>query len=180
MPSSKSRRMVLKTEIKAAMKKLLIIFNVLLASIFAYRLFALNADLRYEEKDAGRILKNNIVQIRRPSFDLTMKYRNIFAIKAPEEPHPTSSLPSNSDLKGQNELVTGDMVLRVRGIFIWVSGRYAVVSLMKGKRGKNEEWRKIAVGDQINKFTIHSIEPDIVILEAPSSAIIRLSIFKRS
>ena len=162
------------------MKKLLIIFNVLLASIFAYRLFALNANLRYGEKDAGRIFKNNIVQIKRPSFDRTMKYRNIFAIKAPEEPHPRSSLPSNSDLKRQDELVTGDMVLRVRGIFIWGAGRYAVVSLTSGKRGKKEEWRKVALGDQIDKLIIYSIEPDIVMLETPSSAIICLSIFKRS
>jgi len=164
------------------MKKLLIIFNIVLASIFAYRLFALHADLRYGTKDATSILKYNAIQIRRPSFNGQMKYRDIFAVKASGEKSPTASRPSSldSNAKGQDELVIGNRVLRVRGIFIWAAGRYAVVTMTGSKQGKTGEWRKVAVGDQVNGFTIHSILPDIVMVEAPSSEIIRLRIFKRS
>jgi len=168
--------------VRAAMKKLLIIFNILLASIFAYRLFALHADLGYETKDTNSILKYNVVQRKRPSFNGVMKYRDIFAAKASGGTASEFSRPTDldSDLKRQDELVAGNRVLRVRGIFIWDTGRYAIISVTGNKQKQEKEWRKVAVGDQISGFTIHSIRPDIVMLEAPSSEIIRLRIFKRS
>lgn len=160
------------------MKKLVIGANILLVSFFAYRLFALYGELKSEQNRAGSFIEQRLNEIKRPAAGQTVSCNDIFGFNISEKSASKNSRLSDGTKK--NELVPAGMILKVRGIFIWDSGRYAVVSLTRGRKGRKEEIKKIAVGDEVNGFKVASILRGTVILKSLSAEIIRLRIFKHT
>jgi len=158
-------------------KKFFIILNLLLAAVFAWRLVALYKEIGYKGAKPPGTAEIAAPGIKRTAVELSPEYRNIFGTTAAE----TTKEISRHGAAGSgalNELITGDEVVRVQGIFITEDGKYAVLSIVnkKGKKQKTEDI-KVAVGDRIRGFTVEGIKPGYVSLTGSESNRIDLKIF---
>ena len=156
--------------------KFFISLNVLLVVVFAYKLFVLYGEIRYEGADGQNRLDYSFVDIKRPLLKISKEYRNIFGVKLTETAEKNSQLdPVNGAL---NELITGDEVVRVMGIFISEDVRYAVISILdKKKRRHKTKGKKVSTGDKIKDFSVVSILPGSISLADSTSNKIDLRIF---
>ena len=152
--------------------------NLLLIAVFAYRLFALYAEIRYRDTEVQNSVDYSFVDIKRPLLKSSEEYLNIFGIKPTEIAKKNSQPGSGSGVL--NELVSGDEVVRVMGIFISKDVRYAVISILdKKKRRHKTEGKKVSIGDKIKDFSVISILPGSISLADSASNKIDLRIFKQ-
>lgn len=157
-------------------RKFFISLNVFLILVFAYKLFALYEEIRYEGAEGQNSLDYSFVDIKRPPLKISKEYRNIFGVKLTELVKNSQLCSGNGVL---NELVSGDEVIRVMGIFISGDIRYAVISILdKKKRRHKTEGDKISIGDKIKDFSVVSILPGSISLADSASNKIDLRIFK--
>ena len=158
-------------------KKIFIIFNLLLAIVFTWMLFALYVEIGYKGAEPPSIAETADAGIKRPALELNPGYRNIFGITSAE----TTKKPfKHGDGNGTlNELVSGDEAVRVQGIFITEDKRYAVLSIVnKKKKGRKTEEIKVTPGDSVRGFTVKAIGQGYVSLAGDTSESIDLKIFK--
>ena len=119
----------------------------------------------------------SFVDIKIPSLKMSREYRNVFGVKLSEIAEETSRHSSSNG--ALNELIAGDEVVRVVGIFISEDVRYAVISILDKKKRKHKtEGKKVSIGDKIKDFSVVSILPGSISLSADSSEQIVLRIFK--
>lgn len=150
--------------------------NLILIVFFSYRLFALYAEIRYRDTEAQNSVDYSLVDIKRPLLKISEEYRNIFGVKLTELVKNSQPGSGNGVL---NELVSGDEVVRVMGIFISGDIRYAVISILdKKKRRHKTEGKKVSIGDKIKDFSVVSILPGSISLADSASNKIDLRIFK--
>lgn len=162
---------------KIVTRKFFISLNVFLILVFAYKLFALYGEIKYESAEGQNSLDYSLVDIKRPALELNPEYRNIFGIKLTEIAKKNSQPGSGSG--ALNELIAGDEVVRVMGIFISEDVRYAVISILdKKKRRHKTKGKKISIGDKIRDFSVISILPGSISLADSASNKIDLRIFK--
>ena len=158
-------------------RKFFISLNVLLVVVFAYKLFALFGEIRYEGAEGQSSVDYSLADIKRPFLKISKEYRNIFGVK-PTETAKKSFQPGSGN-GALNELVAGDEVIRVMGIFISEDVRYAVISIFDKKKRKHKtEGKKISIGDKIKDFSVVSILPGSISLADNASNKIDLRIFK--
>jgi hypothetical protein len=158
-------------------KKLLVISNLLLAAFLSYRLFALDTEISYKDTKGQNSSDYGFVDIRRPTLKISGGFGHIFGLKSTVITKVESQLGSGNDLL--NELVAGDEVIRVMGIFISGDVRYAIISIFDNKMKKPQtEGRKVGLGDKIKDFSVVSIQPGSVGLGSDASEQIRLKMFK--
>ena len=156
--------------------KFFISLNVLLVVVFAYKLFALYGEIRYEGAEGQNSVDYNLADIKRPPLKISDEYRNIFDVRLTESAKKNSQPVSGSS--ALNELVAGDEVVRVMGIFISEDTRYAVISILdKKKRRHKIEGKKVSIGDKIKDFSVISILPGSISLADTASNKIDLRIF---
>lgn len=157
------------------MKRLIICINLALAAVFAFKLFALNAEIGSQVNKGTGSLDEPPVRVQRPVVKASGKYWNLFGVMPPE----TTTLPSDrSESDGFNELVAGDEIIRLRLVFVSQSERYAVISVSnKNIRGK-EDIKKVHIGEDIRGFTVRAIQSDHVSLSKASAEPFVLKIFK--
>jgi hypothetical protein len=157
------------------MKRLILCINLALAAVFAFKLFALNAEIGSQADKETDSLDETPVQVQRPAVKASEKVRNIFGVMTPE----TSTLPSDrSELEGHNELVAGDEIIRLRGVFITQSERYAVISVSNKKIRGKEDIKKVHIGEEIRGFTVSAIQSTHVSLSDASAEPFLLKIFE--
>ena len=157
-------------------KKYLLFFNILLAAVFAFKLYSLHAKIGPKVKKKPGSLDYTFVEVKRPSVQAAAKFRNIFGVKPMEI---TKAVSHQDSRRGHlNELVTKDEIIRLQGIFITKDLRYAVILIADRKRRNKEVVTKVGIGDKIKNFTVDSILPGSVGLAHDSSDIIHLKIFK--
>lgn len=150
--------------------------NLILIVFFSYRLFALYAEIRYRDTEGQNSVDYSLVDIKRPPLKISEEYRNIFGVKLTELAKNSQPGSGNGVL---NELVSGDEVIRVMGIFISGNIRYAVISILdKKKRRHKTEGKKVSIGDKIKEFSVVSILPGSISLADSASNKIDLRIFK--
>lgn len=158
-------------------RKFFISLNALLIVVFAYRLFALYTEIRYKGTEGQNSVDYSFVDIKIPSLKMSREYRNVFGVKVSEIAEETSRHSSSNGVL--SELIAGDEVVRVVGIFISGDVRYAVVSILdKKKRRHKSEGKKVSIGDKIQGFSVVSILPGHISLVDSSSNKIDLKIFK--
>ena len=158
-------------------RKFFISLNALLIVVFAYRLFALYMEIRYKGTGGQNSVDYSFVDIKIPSLKMSREYRNVFGVKLSEIAEETSRHSSSNG--ALNELIAGDEVVRVVGIFISEDVRYAVISILDKKKRKHKtEGKKVSIGDKIKDFSVVSILPGSISLSADSSEQIVLRIFK--
>jgi hypothetical protein len=145
--------------------------------IFAYRLFALNAEIRYTGAKGRSFVDYHDVAIKRPPVKMSREYRHLFGVQFAEIARKKS--PPGSGDGALNELVSGDEIVRVKGIFISEDVRYAVISILEKKKRRHEsEGKKVSIGDKIKGYSLVSILPgSIVLLDSAANKIV-LKIFK--
>ena len=156
-------------------KKYLLLFNLVLAAVFAFKLFALNAEIGSEVIQKADSFDEAPIQVQRPSVKAAERYRNIFGVNS----HEMTALPTDrSETEGYNELVTEDEIIRLRAVFITESESFAVISVSdKVTRGKEDELR-VGIGEKVRGFTVSAIQSAHVSLSADSSEPLQLKIFK--
>lgn len=158
-------------------KKFFLFLNLLLIAVFAYRLFVLYAETGYADTEGRNIVDYSLVDIKRPPVKMSQEYRNIFGVKLTEIAKKNSQHGSGNG--ALNELISGDEVVRVMGIFISEDVRYAVISILdKKKRRHKTEGKKVNIGDKIKDFSVVSILPGSIGLVDGASNKIDLRIFK--
>jgi hypothetical protein len=158
-------------------KKFIVISNLLLAAFVAYRLFDLFAEINYKIDEKPKNPNYGLVEIQRPDLKTSEGLGRIFGIQPTKIREAHSEPVSGSGLL--NELVAGDEVIRLMGVFISEGVRYAVISFYDKKSKKtNTAGRKVAVGDKIKGYSVVSIQPQFVGLETGSSEQTRLWMFK--
>lgn len=156
--------------------KIFLILNILLLLLFGYKLFNLSGTIRYKGEKKFTKISYDFIEIKRPTYKIDKEYRNIFGLK-PLVPDEKRS--SQRDKGGpQDELHTGDLTLRVKGIFIADDLEYAIISLFNKKTRKSEE-KKVGLGDKINDLSIIDILPGYVSLMNDSEEELTLRIFKQ-
>lgn len=158
-------------------RKFFISLNVFLILVFAYKLFALYGEIRYEGAEGQSSVNYSLADIKRPPLKISEEYRNIFGVKLTEIAKNSQHSSVNGAL---NELVAGDEVVRVMGIFISEDVRYAVISILdKKKRRHKAKGKKVGIGDKIKNFSVVSILPGSISLADSASNKIDLRIFKK-
>ncbi|MBC2696421.1 MAG: hypothetical protein HF982_14325 [Desulfobacteraceae bacterium] len=156
-------------------RKFFLFLNLLLIAVFAYRLLALYAEIKYRNTKGQNSVDYSLVDIKRPPLKIREEYRNIFGLKLSEIAKENSKPDSGN--RALNELVSGDEVVRVIGIFISKDIRYAVISLSHKKKKHKKEVKKVIVGDKIKDFSVISILPGSISLADAASNKIDLRIF---
>lgn len=157
------------------MKRLILCINLALAAVFAFKLFALNAEIGSQVNKETDSLDHTPVQVQRPAVKASEKYRNIFGVMTPE----TTTLPSDrSESEGYNELMAGDETIRLRGVFITQSERYVVISVSSKKIRGKEDVKKLHIGEKIRGFTVSAIQSARVSLSDASAEPLLLKIFE--
>ena len=157
-------------------RKFFISLNVFLILVFAYKLFALYGEIRYEGAEGQSSVDYSLADIKKSPLKISKEYRNIFGVKSTEIAKKNSQPGSgNSAL---NELVAGDEVIRVMGIFISEDVRYAVISIRDKKKKRHKtKGKKVSTGDKIKDFSVVSILPGSISLADSASNKIDLRIF---
>lgn len=159
-------------------RKFFLFLNLLLIAVFAYQLFALYAEIRYRETEGQSSVDYSLADIKRPPLKINEEYRNIFGLKLTEITEKNSQPGSGNG--ALNELIAGDEVVRVMGIFISKDIRYAVVSILDKKKKRHKtEGKKVSIGDKIKDFSVISILPGSISLADSASNKIDLRIFKQ-
>ena len=159
-------------------RKFFISLNVLLVVVFAYKLFALYGEIRYEGAEGQSSVDYSLADIKRPPLKISEEYRNIFGVKLTKIAEKNSQPDSGNG--ALNELIAGDEVIRVMGIFISEDVRYAVISILDKKKRRHEtEGKKVSIGDKIKDFSVVSILPGSIGLADSASNKIDLRIFKQ-
>lgn len=162
---------------KIVTRKFFISLNVFLIVVFAYKLFALHGEIRYEGVEGQSSVNYSLADIKRPPLKISEEYRNIFGLK-PTEIAKKNSQPGSGN-GALNELIAGDEVVRVMGIFISKDIRYAVVSILDKKKKRHKtKGKKVSIGDKIKDFSVVSILPGSISLADSLSNKIDLRIFK--
>lgn len=157
------------------MKRLILCINLALAAVFAFKLFALNAEIGSQVNKETDSLDDTPVQVQRPAVKASETYRNIFGVMTPEK----TTLPSDrSESEGYNELVAGDEIIRLRVIIITQSERYAVISVSNRKVRGKEDIKKVHIGEKIRGFTVSAIQSARVSLSGASEEPLLLKIFE--
>ena len=148
--------------------------NILLLLLFGYKLLDLSSTLKYKGGGKSINVSPDFVEIKRSAHDMDDAYRNIFGLTTPL---PEKSAGQKGKGGPLNELLTGDLILRIRGIFISGGLKYTVISLTNKKTRKSEE-KKLYVGDKVDDFSITDIRPGAVRLGNGSDEKLTLRIFK--
>jgi hypothetical protein len=158
-------------------KRFWVISNIVLAAFFAYRLFDLLAEINYKIDETPKNQNYGFVEVQRPKLAYNGGLGRIFGII----PTAVKKDPPEIDSGGGplNELVAGDVVIRLVGVFISDGVRYAVIdSLDKNSKKSKTAGRKVGVGDTVKGYAVVSIQPGFVGLDTGSSGQIRLRMFK--
>ena len=157
-------------------KKYLLLFNLLLVLIFAFKVLSLNTKIGSKERNKSNVLNYDFSEVKRPVVKPKDEYANIFGVKLPENSKESSQ--DDSGLGPLNELITKDQVIRVQGIFTTEDHRQAVISLAAKDGKSKEKIIKVVEGDKINNFTVDSIMQGSVGLSNEAADTIQLKIFK--
>lgn len=156
-------------------KRLVLCINFCLAAVFAFKLFALNAEIGSQVNKGTDSLDDTPVHVQRPAVKPSETYRNIFGVIPPE----TTTVPSDrSESQGYNELVAGDEIIRLRLVFVSQSERYAVISVSSKRIREKEDIKKVHIGEDIRGFIVSAIQSDHVRLSKASAEPFVLKIFK--
>lgn len=162
-------------------KNFFLFLNLLLLVFFACRLLALNAEIKSGDADKKDGADYRCIALKKPVSELSHEYRNIFGLVPKKNPpHGTrKSFTPQADNLVLNELVSGNEVVRVMGIFISKDIKYAVISIFDKKKKRLQiKSQKIGVGDKIKDFSVVSILPGSVALADNASNKTELRIFK--
>lgn len=167
-------------------KKFFLFLNLLLVVVFACKLFALRAELKNKGSQTRKAAHYRPVVVKRLPVAMNREYRHIFA-SAPAAAdkkvlQPGASRPGVAGNGSLSELIIGDEVIRVTGIFISGTTRIAVMSICsrKKKRRKKAITQKVSIGDHLKEFTVVSISPGSVCLEDDATHRREIRIFNHS
>ncbi len=160
--------------------------NVFLLLFFSYRAYLLYCTLSLQNIAVRSPLEYNFMEIKRPKIAARFgPVSDLFATGGGDTSTPSAG-PSESKAPRPsarlNELSTGDKVIRVIGIFITKTGRYAAVAMSEqDKAGAGYvQLKKVTVGNRLRGYTIVSISPGYIKLQSGASKEVILGIFKDS
>jgi len=160
--------------------RVLLLLNLFLAAALAFVVYGMYTTLSLEKtikrKPAGYVFQ----QVERSSPAVSPGLGRIFDTDATGKAATSDLRESRGPDGGLNELVSGDEIIRVQGIFLTDKARFAIVSIIGRKKGKgkDEEPVKVMSGEKIRDFVVTRITPGSVHLAGPSSKAVILRIFK--
>ena len=171
--------MVSRIRIRSVVGRFLIIVNLVLASIFVYKVVTLHRELGRKEM-AGRDLSiYDFAEIKRPVIETKGNYGAMFGVTVPETSATGMDGHAGSVSGILNQLTTGDLIIRVKGIFLAEDEQFAVISITGKKQKKKQEVVKVSVGEELKGFHVTLIEQNTVHLSGPSSQTAVLRIFRK-
>jgi hypothetical protein len=159
-------------------KKYLLFANLVLAVIFIFKLFALNAEIGGQVTKKPDSFDAAPIRVQRPQIKAEAEYRNIFGVEPSERTAPPPSNPST--ITGHNELVMEGEIIRLRAVFITKSDRHAVISISNKKTPGEITDLKIGIGEKVRGFTVSAIQATHISLSTESSEPFQLRIFEPS
>jgi len=159
--------------------KIPLILNLFLAAFLASILFSMYTELSGDKTVKRKPSEYVFHKLDRPSAVKTEGFAKIF--DADSSPAASSNSPKqgNGSEDALNELIAGDEVIRVQGIFLTEDAAFAIISITGKKKKKKQEVLKVGAGDTLKGFRVTLIEQDAVQLSGPSSRTAVLRIFSK-
>lgn len=159
--------------------KIFFFFNVFLAIFLTFILFSMYAELAEDKVIKRKVPEYVFQKIARPSAVMSKGLGKIFDTDGTALKTVSRRKPANGPGETLNELIAGDEIIRVQGIFLTGDARFAVISITgKKKRREGPEVIKVSPGEALKGFRVSLIEQDAVHLSGPLSQIAVLRIFE--
>ena len=153
----------------------LLLFNLLLALVFGFRLVTLLNGLTSSGKSARQVEASSPVEIKKQKVELLATYRPLFVLKKQESSEKKDE-KANTTIR---EIKIDQGVVRLQGIFITDEDRSAVFSFVeKGKRGSVKK-AKYSVGEELYNYEVVAIDLSSVTLAKEGAHPVVLRIFSQ-
>ena len=160
-------------------RKLPFLFNLILAAILAAILFSTYTELAGEKTIKRKPSEYVFHKVERPSAVKTEGFGKIFDADSTASESVNTPKHENGPKDMLNELIAGDEIIRVQGIFLTEDERFAVISITGKKQKKKQEVLKVRVGEELKGFRVTRVEQNAVHLSNASSQTAVLRVFSR-
>ena len=160
-------------------RKIPFIINVLLAVLLTFILFSMHTKLAENKPIKRKSSEYVFPKVERPSAVISEGLGKIFDTDRSVLEAANNRKAVNGSGEALNELIAGDEIIRVQGIFLTEDAQFAVISTTGKKKRKKPEVFKISTGETLKGFRVTLIEQDAVHLSGPSSQTVVLRIFTR-
>lgn len=165
--------------VETVTRRIPLLFNLFLAVLLTSILFSLYEDLAKDKTIKRRPSEYVFHKVERPSAVKTEGFGKIFDTDTTASEGVNNRKQGNGPGDALNELISGDEIIRVQGIFLTEDEEFAIISITGKKQKRNQEVIKVMAGEELKGFHVTFIEQNAVHLSGPLSQTAVLRIFSR-